>query len=260
MFEVFGKTDRGLRREANEDAFLIADLSESSALDDENRVRQIAEDHELLCVVSDGMGGAKAGEVASQLSIEALFQSFTRGGRRRANDHERRLDGHIRDANDAVYRRSATDADCQGMGTTMTALWVRGQSCYLGHVGDSRAYLLHEGRLRQLTRDHSLVNFFIDQGGMTKKQAESLAERHYILEALGVKKDVSIDTVSVPFHRGDLILVCSDGLYSTMTDEEIAGFMATPGDLAEMGNRMVDCANDRGGPDNITVVLCRLAD
>lgn len=256
-FELYGRTDRGIQREANEDAFLVADL-DRGPLDTTDRPVEVGAERPLLFAVSDGMGGARAGEIASRLSIEALLRAarddHADGSPR---DPERALRRDVERANRAVFERSTNDAACHGMGTTMTALLVRETACYIAHVGDSRAYLLHGGALRQLTRDHSLRNFVVDHGLMSSEQADRHVNRHVILEALGVKPDVSVDTGTLSLAGGDVVLLCSDGLYSTMDDDELATRLGAGDDLASIGDELIAEANRRGGPDNITVVICR---
>ncbi len=257
-YELYGRTDRGIQREANEDAFLVADL-DTGALEATERSVRVASDRPLLVAVSDGMGGAKAGEVASRLSIEALLTA-ARDDRVDGDvpDPETSLRRDVERANDVVFERSTNDAACAGMGTTMTALLVQDASCYIAHVGDSRAYLLHDGALRRLTRDHSLRNFVVDHGLMSSEQADRHVNRHVILEALGVKEDVTVDTGMLSLAAGDVVLLCSDGLYSTMDDDELARRLGAAADLATIGDDLIDEANRRGGPDNITVVICRV--
>lgn len=258
IFEVHGRTDRGLKREGNEDAFLIADLDTGARWSAACTVNKARGDSGLLCAVSDGMGGARAGEVASQMALDVVLEALRAAGAP-ARDPESRLRQSILRANDAVFRRSEADVACHGMGTTFTGVVVAEQACFLGHVGDSRAYLHHEGVLRQLTRDHSLMNFLVDYGVMSSDQAEALVNRNIILEALGVKRDVSVDTGSLSLVRGDTILLCTDGLYATVSDAEIHDRLAAAADLEAAADSLIEEANRRGGPDNITVVLCRLA-
>jgi len=257
VFEIHGSTDRGLKRETNEDAFLVSDLDSGDCILGGGILEKPSGAPGLICLVSDGMGGAKAGEVASSMAVQCLHE-FLMGLKSPLKDPEALLKKAIEHANTTIFRRSEAEDACRGMGTTMTGVWIVDTFCYLGHVGDSRAYLFHDGVLQQLTRDHSLMNFLIDYGVMTSDQAESHVNRNIILEALGVKKDVSADTGCLTLQEGDTILLCSDGLYSTMDDEEIKAFLVKEKDLESLSKNLISEANSRGGPDNITVVLCRV--
>jgi serine/threonine protein phosphatase PrpC len=257
IFEVHGRTDRGRKRESNEDGFLIADLDAGTRMPVTCSVGKTRGEAGLFCAVSDGMGGARAGEVASQMALQVVLDALLAARLPSADSEGELLRSFLR-ANEAVFRRSETDAACRGMGTTLTAVVISERTCFLGHVGDSRAYLHHRGVLRQLTRDHSLMNFLIDYGVMSSDQAEALVNRNIILEALGVKRDVSVDTGSLSLERGDTILLCTDGLYATMSDEEIRDRIAADAGLEALARDLIEEANRRGGPDNITVLLCRV--
>lgn len=246
-----------MKREGNEDSFLIADLDTGDRIEDGGEFEKSRGTPGMLCLVSDGMGGARAGEVASRMAVQALHE-FLSALKPPLKEPERLLLKAVEHANREIFRRSEKDAACQGMGTTLTGAWLVDTFCYLCHVGDSRAYLLHDNVLRQLTRDHSLMNFLIEYGVMSSDQAESYVNRNIILEALGVKKDVSADTGSHTLQEGDLILLCSDGLYTTMPDKDIHALVAEEKSLDVLTGNLVEEANRRGGPDNITVVLCRV--
>ena len=211
----------------------------------------------VFIAVSDGMGGARAGDVASRMAVESMFETLSdlKAPLTHPEDVLRRS---IQRANETVFQRSETDVACRGMGTTLTGVLLCDGSGFLGHVGDSRAYLFQRGILRQLTHDHSLLNFLIDYGVMSSDQAESQVNRNIILEALGVKKDVRIDIGCLTLEPHDTILLCTDGLYSTMADAEIQTFLESEPDLARLTQALIDEANRRGGPDNITVVLGRV--
>jgi len=257
ILEVHGRTDRGRTRESNEDSFLIADLDSGSCPDSGCVIEKHQGDAGVFLAVSDGMGGARAGEVASRLAVESVYDTLKMLPAP-LRDPESNLLRSFERANETVFQRSEADAACRGMGTTLTGVLVLEDCCYLGHVGDSRAYLHHDRVLRQLTRDHSLMNFLIDYGVMSSDQAEALVNRNIILEALGVKREVTIDTGSLTVVEGDLLLLCTDGLYVTMTDDEIRQAMDAERDLERLCANLVDEANRRGGPDNVTVLVCRM--
>ncbi|MCZ7529701.1 MAG: Stp1/IreP family PP2C-type Ser/Thr phosphatase [Acidimicrobiia bacterium] len=227
-FVAGAATDVGRVREGNEDSFVVDD-----------RLR--------LFAVADGMGGHRAGEVASATAVEALRASVASGSA---------VDEAIRNANAAVLEKSGGDDDLSGMGTTITAVVSVGPSeAVIGHVGDSRAYLLHEGELSQITDDHSLVEELVREGRLTPEQAEAHPQRSIITRALGIEQDVDVDTYTVKAEVGDRVLLCSDGLTTMVRSDDIASILRRephPGHAAE---QLVDAANEAGGEDNITAVV-----
>ncbi len=232
--QVVSVTDPGRRRRRNEDAFV-------------NRPP--------LFAVADGMGGARAGEIASRLATEALREGRAGGA------GEQRVFELIQAANQRVYQRSETDADASGMGTTITVALVEDGVVAIGHVGDSRAYLIRDGKLEQLTEDHSLVAELLRTGKLSPEEAETHPQRSMITRALGTDPDVDADTFSVEAREGDLFLLCSDGLTSMLADDEILRRVeANRGDLDRAARELVARANQLGGEDNITVVFFEIAD
>ena len=226
-------TDTGRRRRRNEDAFLC---------------------EPPLFAVADGMGGAQAGEVASRLAAESLREQEL--GNLSALEQTVEL---IREANRRVYAYSSENASARGMGTTMTVALVEGSVVTIGHVGDSRAYLLRDDQLTQLTQDHSLVAELVRSGRLSPKEAESHPRRSVITRALGTDSDVEVDVFSLRAQDGDLFLLCSDGLTSMVSDEGIARLLVTArADLDDAGKKLIAAANQAGGEDNITVVLFEL--
>jgi serine/threonine protein phosphatase PrpC len=220
---------------------------------DKGRVREGNEDDKLtdktmgLYAVADGMGGHQAGEVASATAIEALRAAVASGT-------------PIRDAitlaNDAVLERSAADERLRGMGTTMTAATLAaGGTLLIGHVGDSRAYLVRDGELRQITEDHSLVEEMVRGGELTPEQAEVHPQRSVITRALGIDPGVEVDLYPVELQEGDRVLLCSDGLTGMVRTEEIAAVLQREPDPQKAASELVEAANEAGGEDNITVVL-----
>jgi serine/threonine protein phosphatase PrpC len=204
-----------------------------------------------LFAVADGMGGAKAGEVASGLAAAAVQESGNDG-----ESGEAHVAALIEEANRRVFRRASEDRDASGMGTTMTVALVEDDSVAIGHVGDSRAYLIRDGRLEQLTDDHSLVAELVRSGKLTPEEAESHPQRSVITRALGTEADVDVDTFSVEAAPGDLFLLCSDGLTTMVADETIlAAVEENRPDLKSAAKALVNAANRGGGEDNITVVF-----
>jgi serine/threonine protein phosphatase PrpC len=232
---VASLTDTGRRRRHNEDAY----VSEPP-----------------LFAVADGMGGAQAGELASSLAAAALKDDTAdrEGG-------EQRVDELIQEANRRVYQRQSQDAAASGMGTTMTVALVEDGRVAIGHVGDSRAYLIRDRRLEQLTEDHSLVAELVRSGKLSPEEAEGHPQRSVITRALGTDPDVDVDTFSVETKPGDLFLLCSDGLTSMVDDEKILSEIErNRPDLPAAAKALVRAANKGGGEDNITVIFFEIAD
>lgn len=234
--QAYGGTDTGRRRRHNEDAYVC---------------------DPPLFAIADGMGGAQAGEVASGLATGALTESGNGGG-----SGERRVSELIQEANRRVHQRASTDAATMGMGTTMTVALVEPDGrVVFGHVGDSRAYLLREGRLEQLTDDHTLVAELVRRGELTPSDAEIHPQRSVITRALGTDPDVDVDTFDLEGRAGDVVLLCSDGLSSMVPAATIEKLLDQHrGDLQTAGKALIHAANRGGGEDNITAVLFELAD
>jgi len=228
--------------------------SRSAAISDPGRKRRRNEDAFVrrppLFAVADGMGGAQAGEVASRLAAAAVQESVRSDGA--PEEHVAAL---IQEANLRVYTRSNEDESVSGMGTTMTVALVHDRGVTIGHVGDSRAYLIRNGKLEQLTEDHSLVSELVRSGKLSPEEAESHPHRSVITRVLGTEPDVDVDTFSVRTEPDDLFLLCSDGLTSMVDDREILELVdRNRSDLDKALKELVRAANRSGGEDNITVV------
>jgi len=208
-----------------------------------------------LFAVADGMGGARAGEVASGLAAAALKAGGDNGG-----SGKERVVALIQQANRSVYERSNQDADVAGMGTTMTVALVEGSEVTFGHVGDSRAYVFRDDALEQLTDDHSLVAELVRGGKLSPEEAEHHPQRSVITRAIGTDPDVDVDTFVVDARPGDVFLLCSDGLTDMIGDSEIVAAMTRTTNLDDATRELVRLANRAGGEDNITVVAFQLAD
>jgi PPM family protein phosphatase len=206
-------------------------------------------------VVADGMGGAQAGEVASQIAIEAFEQGLPDSG-----SPEERLADRVREANRRIHERSQTDHERAGMGTTLTAAYLDDAALAIAHVGDSRAYLFRDGSLERLTQDHSLVEELVRQQKLTPEQAAEHPQRSIITRALGPEENVEVDTWTYPVRAGDVLLLCSDGLTSMVPESRVAEILAASSSLSAAADALIDEANAAGGRDNITVVLFRLED
>jgi PPM family protein phosphatase len=229
------KTDTGRQRHANEDSYFA---------------------RAPLFAVADGMGGAQAGEVASRIAAGA----FERGRVSEEAPAEGQLEELAQKANREIHQLAQEDSSRAGMGTTLTAAMVRDDEVALGHVGDSRAYVLRDGELKRLTKDHSLVEELRRQGRLTEEQAEEHPQRSIITRALGPEPSVNVDTMTFPARDGDVFLLCSDGLTTMVSDDEIKQILTGARSLRSAVARLVDAANRGGGRDNITAVAFRLAD
>jgi protein phosphatase len=234
--EHAGTTDVGRQRSTNEDSLLV---------------------HPPYFAVADGMGGAKAGEVASQLAVQVLEEELEAHP---GEAPEAQLARTLQEANTRIFELSTDDESRRGMGTTVTAARVHDRDVSLGHVGDSRAYRLREGELEQLTRDHSLVAELQRSGQLSPEAAEHHPQRSIITRALGPEPDVEVDTYTVPGREGDVFLLCSDGLTGMISDDEMASILRRAGSLGEAADSLIRAANQSGGKDNITVVLFSLGE
>jgi PPM family protein phosphatase len=228
-------TDTGKKRRRNEDEYVV---------------------EPPLFAIADGMGGAQAGELASSLAAGAVRDDDVGGV-----SGERRVGELIQEANRRVYQRSSQDAAASGMGTTMTVALVEDAAVAFGHVGDSRAYLIRDGRLEQLTEDHSLVAELVRSGKLSPEEAGTHPQRSVITRALGTDPDVDPDTFSVPTQPGDLFMLCSDGLTSMVEDEAILqGVEKNRDDLQTAVKALIRAANKGGGEDNITIIFFEIGD
>lgn len=259
---VFGKTDVGRTRDHNEDCFLVADLTTRNAsLQPEVRNHEVGPKGSLF-IVADGMGGAAAGEVASEMATETIFEHMITAWAQDAEATPQRfayrLKEAVEEANTRIHKYAKEHPEMRGMGTTTTAVGILGDHLYLTQVGDSRAYLVRNGEGTQLTKDQSLMQRLVDAGELTEEEAEKSERKNIILQALGPDARVRVDLTHQQLRRGDAIVLCSDGLSGQVTKEEIAAIVADPErDLMAVCSELINMANERGGPDNITVVVAR---
>ena len=246
---VFGKTDPGRVRETNEDAFVVADLTTAERVHSMAGVAALqAGERGILVAVSDGMGGAAAGEVASTITLRSLRTGMVDGPS--AGDA---LQASVEGANKAVWDYAHASGK-QGMGATLTALLVHDLHAYIAEVGDSRAYLLRGDRFIQLTRDQSLVQRLVDEGALTPEQAGDSDYKNIILQAVGLRADVAVAMSRMELRQGDRFLVCSDGLSNKLPDADLHAILKGTS-LEEVCTTLVQTANARGGEDNITAVV-----
>ncbi len=245
-----GETNIGLKRQHNEDNYLLPD-------------------GEKMAIVADGMGGHASGEVASKLAVETVAEHFVataedgeitwpykldHGDRYEMN----RLINSIKLANLKIFDRAQKDEQCHGMGTTIVAAMFLDDRVLIGHVGDSRAYRLREGQLVQLTEDHSLLNDYIKMKKLSSDEAGKFPHKNVIVRALGMKESVQVDLIADPHKLGDVYLFCSDGLSGMVDDAGLQFVLAEEQDLDTACERLIHAANRNGGVDNITCVLARV--
>ena len=227
--DSFAKSDTGRQRRSNEDR---------------------AFERAPLFAVADGMGGARAGEVASAIVVDTLSEGLPGAG-----SDEERLAAAVREANARIHEHATSEAERAGMGTTLTAAYVGEDGVALAHVGDSRAYRMRDGQLERLTDDHSLVAELVRRGKLTEEEAEEHPQKSVITRALGPEDSVEVDTYTHLARDGDVFLLCSDGLTGMVPEERIAGLIAGADSLKSAGQALIREANENGGRDNITVVL-----
>jgi serine/threonine protein phosphatase PrpC len=258
---VFGKTDLGRTREHNEDTFLVADLTTGNAsLQPEVRSHEIGSRGSLF-VVADGMGGAAAGELASAMASDLIYRhmatAWANDGTTTAAQFAFRMKEAVELANAQIYSYAREHPEVRGMGTTVTAAGVFKGDLYLTQIGDSRAYLIRRSEAIQLTKDQSLMQRLVDAGELTEDEAEQSERRNIILQALGPDPRVKVDLTYQAIRRGDTLILCSDGLSGLVRREEFAALAQQHGDPQALCAALIDLANSRGGPDNITVVIAR---
>lgn len=239
---IAAKTDIGHQRSENQDSYRAGRQSDDT----------------VWAVVCDGMGGAKGGKVASTIATATLEEWFLEhiDCAESAEDIRECMVGGIQLANSAIYTTSLDNGDLSGMGTTVVCIVMRGEEMQVAHVGDSRVYLLRDGVMRLLTRDHSIVQQLLEDGSITEQEAFSHPKRNIITRVLGVEEDVLVDWMRVPVREGDIALLCSDGLSTYVPDAEIEHVLtSTP--FYEMPDALIEKALDAGGVDNVTVLLVK---
>jgi PPM family protein phosphatase len=258
--EVFGKTDLGRTRDHNEDRFLVADLTRKTAsLQPDVRQHDIGP-RGTLFVVADGMGGAAAGELASQMATDAIYAHLLKTWNEDEVTPQRfayRLKEAVEVANASIHAHAKAHPEVRGMGTTTTAAGVLNDHLYLTQVGDSRAYLIRGGQAHQITKDQSLMQRLVEAGELTEEEAAHSERRNIILQALGPDPKVKVDLTHQEVRRGDVLVLCSDGLSGQVKKDEIAEIVNKNPDLSAACDKLIALANERGGPDNITVVVAR---
>ena len=249
---VVGKTDVGLERKTNEDAFVIADLTGDSLVDEQRITRFEVGQRGVLLAVSDGMGGHKAGEVASALVVESLHRSMAKQAR--PGPIDALLEKAALRANREVWEAAHVPGR-ENMGATLTAVFIHDATAFIAEVGDSRAYLVRNGQIKQVTKDQSYVQLMVDSGAMSTAEAKKSELSSVILQAMGLTESVQIAIGRLALCQGDCFVLCSDGLSSLVSADEIRETVLRAGPLDVVCARLVELAKAAGGDDNITVIV-----
>ncbi len=249
---VAGHTDIGRVRANNEDAFVVADLSGGTLLEEGTPLARFdVGERGVLLAVSDGMGGADAGEVASALVVETLTRAFAKASPTTPRDAL--MNDAIQRAHRAVW--DVAKREDKKMGATLTAIFVHAGRAYIAEVGDSRAYLLRAGTMTRLTHDQSMVQILMDSGVLKPEDVEHSQFRNVILQAMGNQPNVKVALAELELRARDCLVLCSDGLTNMVTDDEIRDLVLASGRPEQAARQLVDLANERGGKDNITVIV-----
>lgn len=237
---------------------------------DKGRVRQnnedsggvfFSKDGYRLAIVADGMGGHRAGDVASNMTVTSLQEMWEKTeGIKTADAAEEWLRTHILDVNGRIFKHSQANSECDGMGTTIEAIIATNLFATVAHVGDSRSYILNPSGFQQLTEDHTLVNELVRTGQITERDAEHHPRKNVILRALGTEQDVKIDIKTIMFEEDDCLLLCSDGLSNKVSNEEMVRILQNGASLEEKASTLINMANEKGGEDNITLCILEFDD
>ncbi|MEM5781092.1 MAG: Stp1/IreP family PP2C-type Ser/Thr phosphatase [Lawsonibacter sp.] len=237
--QIWGITHRGTVRQQNQDAYAIRQL----------------ENGRVIAVVCDGMGGARAGNVASTMAVERFMEAFLEQGDGEQDQERMQVAAAL--ANQDIFQRAATDSDCSGMGTTLVAALAGTEEAVILNEGDSRAYHINQDGIVRITRDHSLVEDMVERGELTREEARTHPHKNLITRALGAEPVLLADCFRQPMVPGDYLLLCSDGLSNIVTDQEILYEVIHGGEDETCCQRLLEIALHRGAPDNVTVVIIR---
>jgi len=238
MLKTFSITNIGRKRKVNQD-YVYTSETAIGCLDN-------------LFLVADGMGGHNAGDYASRMTVETVVEKIADA---EENDPKVIFNDAIQAANNLVRQQAGLVAELEGMGTTIVAATCKGDMLYVANVGDSRLYVINHGEIHQITRDHSWVEEMVQRGGMAREEARNHPDKNIITRAIGAESTVQVDFFTVPLREGDIILMCTDGLTNMLEDEEIRMILDGARDMVEQAQELVKAANERGGRDNISVVL-----
>jgi serine/threonine protein phosphatase PrpC len=259
--EVFGRTDVGKTRDHNEDSFMVADLTRQVAsLQPDMREHEVGQRGSLF-VVADGMGGAAAGEIASDLAVDSIYAHMVSEWGNDADVTEQRFAFRLKEAvefaNGRIHEYAKAHPEHRGMGTTTTAAGIFECALYMVQIGDSRGYLIRAGKITQITKDQSLMQRLVDAGELTEEEAAVSERRNIILQALGPDPHVKVDLTRQDLRKGDMLVMCSDGLSGLVPRQDMLQIVLANRELVAVCKALIDLANERGGPDNITCIVAR---
>jgi serine/threonine protein phosphatase PrpC len=257
-----GATDVGKHRSHNEDNHLLMNLTSASTYREQTLLLASTDNKGALLMVTDGMGGAAAGDVASRIVKETLENWFRDNWCKNSlltEDFPLILQNSVKEANKKVYKLAQKNHKYSGMGATITVAGIIDNMLYMAQVGDSRGYLKRNGKFIQITKDQSLVNKLVESGNLTKEEARKHLAKNVILQAIGVSERLEMGFYTLPLKSDDLLLLCSDGLSDMLSDTEISEILDTKNDLLSVTRNLIKAANNAGGKDNITVVLSKFS-
>jgi serine/threonine protein phosphatase PrpC len=252
---VCGATNVGAVRADNQDAFVIADLRSGDLSNPCSRTEIPLSQQGILLLVCDGMGGAAAGDLAARIAADAVKQQLIGAGQAVVEHPNESLKSAVSGANGAVLAEAEVRPGTRGMGTTCTAAIVLPDRISVAQVGDSRAYLLRDGRLQRMTRDQTMADQLVELGALRPEQVATYPYRHILVQAVGTQSTIEPVTSEANLQRGDRILLCSDGLHGPVPDHEIARILGAPADINRVTHELIQAALAAGGPDNVTVVV-----
>ena len=252
---ICGATDIGASRADNQDTFVIADLRLGDLSNPCSRTEIPLSKQGILLLVCDGMGGAAAGDLAAQIAAEVIKHELVAAGQTVADHPKESLKNAVSDANGAILAEAKAHPGTRGMGTTCTAAIVLPDQLSVAQVGDSRAYLLRDGRLQLLTRDQTMAEELVESGVLRPEDVGTFPYRHVLSQAVGTRSTIDPVTSDVRLSRGDRILLCSDGLHGPVPDHEIARILGSAADIDRVTHGLIQAALAAGGPDNVTVVV-----
>ena len=253
--EVFAQTDVGMMREGNEDSYLV-DQTTSADSDALASVQHLSTEHGMILMISDGIGGAAAGEVASLLAVESVRDATQWDGLKDKIALRKMVYDAVQKANDIIVAKAAEHPRLRGMGATATVAGIFRDVLVIAQVGDSRGYVIRGNEVVQVTKDQTFVRTLVDAGNITEEEAKTHPRRHILLQALA-QKEIEIPMTELQLRRGDVLLLCSDGLSGLVGKEDMVKAVSSSSSLNGAAGTLVNLANDRGGPDNITLILAR---
>ncbi len=257
MINVIAQTDVGRVRSGNEDNFLVVDIISDTQKKLPGVLQYPMSDQNLVLMVSDGMGGAAAGEIASMLAVQTVKEVLSHSNTTDREDFADQLESALQTANQIITQYAEKHPQTYGMGATATVAGILQNNVVIGQIGDSRAYLIHENTIEQLTRDQSYVNQLVEAGKITEEEAEVHPRRNIILQALGNQELLDVAVTNATLRNGDFLLLCSDGLTGMVRKEELFDIVQSSANVKEACQSLINLANERGGQDNITVILAQ---